>query len=225
MNIINTQSYLEEGVVALDLQLRSRLLAAMAVAVDGLRLCRVRKLTRDSHARQYREHPETFKAKAKSFRESEQGRAYYSEYERHRRKSSPYYHFLNWLRGDINRSLRKQHAAKGGRTEELVGCPFEKLRDHIASQFTQEMSWAQRNFDVDHFVPISAFDLRDVDEQRCAFNWRNMRPMPPLANKQKGATIPNPLPSWLPPHIAERILARVRQRRPSLSTGAPSPHP
>lgn len=213
MSQTNTQSYLEDWGVVLDPLQRSRLLAAMASAVEGLRKCRIRKLTRDSHARQYRANPEHFKAKAKAFRESERGRAFYSEYERYRRKNNPYYHFLNWLRGDINRSLRRQHAAKGGRTEELVGCPFEQLRDHISSQFTEGMSWDKReSFDVDHIVPVSAFDLKDVEEQRWAFNWQNMRPMSPLANKQKGNTLPSPLPSFLPEHIAQRIQERTHAK-------------
>lgn len=208
-NQIDTQQYLEEEGAVLNPQLRQQLLGAMAVAVEGLRLCRVRKLTRDAHARQYRANPDHFKRKAKEFRESTLGRAFYNEYERHRRKSNPYYHFLNWIRGDINRSLRRQHAAKGGRTEELVGCPFEELREHIASQFSGAMAWANRkSFDVDHIVPISAFDLTEFEEQRWAFNWRNLRPITPLANKQKGALIPYPLPSWLPTHIASRIESR-----------------
>jgi hypothetical protein len=107
---INMLKYLEEREADPNPQLRQRLLAAMAVAVDGLRLCRVRKLTRDAHARQYRLNPDHFKRKAKEFRESTRGRQFYSEYERFRRKNNPYYHFLNWIRGDINRSLRRSKA-------------------------------------------------------------------------------------------------------------------
>lgn len=208
---IPTLGYLEDEAVALDPIERSRRLAAMAVAVDGLRKCRIRKLTRDAHARQYRANPEHFKNKAKTFRESERGRKFYREYERFRRKHIHYYHFLNWLRGDINRSIRRQHAAKYGRTEQLVGCPFEELKAHLESQFINGMSWDNRaSFDVDHIIPVSAFLLTELDEQLWAFNWRNLRPLDPLANKRKSDTLPSPLPSWLPAHIAARILERYK---------------
>jgi hypothetical protein len=76
------------------------------------------------------------------------------------------------------------------------------------------MSWENRSsFDVDHFVAVSAFDLVDPEEQRWAFNWRNMRPLAPLANQQKGAKLPTPLPSWLPAPIAQRILARAHDNQ------------
>jgi hypothetical protein len=77
-NAILTQSFLVEREADPDPTLRSKLLAAMAVAVDALRLCRTRKLTRDAHARQYRANPDHFKAKAKAFRTSPEGKAYYN---------------------------------------------------------------------------------------------------------------------------------------------------
>lgn len=198
-----------------DPEQRLRLLGAMAAGVDALRLCRVRKLTRDAHHRQYAANPQHFKDKAKNFRTSPDGRAFYAEYERMRRKNQPYYHFLNWLRGSINRDLRRQHAPKGGRTESLIGCSFEELRFYLESQFTNEMSWKTRSqFDIDHHVPVSAFNLNDPEERRWAFNWQNLRPLRRLENRTKSAKLPIPLPSWLPMQVTERILTRKKNLQP-----------
>lgn len=181
----------------------------MVLAGVALRKLRLKKLSHDSHQRRYAHWGHIDRLKARDFAKSPRGREYYRTYERERRKR-PYYHFLNWLRGDINRSLRRQSAVKGGRTESLIGCSFERLRAHLESQFTNGLSWANRSsWDVDHFIPVSAFQLTDPEEQRWAFNWQNMRPMVRLANQQKSDTLPDPLPGWLPSHIGERILRRM----------------
>lgn len=157
----------------------------------------------------YRANPEPIKAKSRARGQTPEGRARAKKYQSQRRKNNPQIHFANWLRGSVNRSLRRQSAVKGGRTEALVGCSFLELRTHLESQFTDGMSWATRSlFDIDHFVPVSAFDLTDREEQRWAFHWRNMRPMERLSNKSKSDTLPMPLPDWLPTHIAARLIAR-----------------
>ena len=199
----------EDSAVLLQPQDRQRLQSAMAVAGDALRKLRLKKLSHDSHQRRYARWGHIDRLKARDFAKSPRGREYYRAYEKERRKR-PYYHFLNWLRGDINRSLRRQSAAKGGRTEVLIGCSFAELRSHLEAQFINGFSWANRaEWDIDHFIPVSAFLLSDPEEQRWAFNWQNMRPMVRLANQQKSDTLPSPLPAWLPASIASRILRRM----------------
>lgn len=181
----------------------------MVLAGAALKKLRIKKLSRDSHQRRYARWGHIDRLKVRDFAKSPRGREYYRTYEKERRQR-PYYHFLNWLRGDINRSLRRQSASKGGRTEVLIGCSFSELRRHLESQFTNGFSWANRSaWDVDHVIPVSAFLLSDPEEQRWAFNWQNMRPMVRLENQQKSDTLPTPLPAWLPAPIATRILRRM----------------
>lgn len=128
---------------------------------------------------------------------------------RQRRKTSIQFCLADRLRSTLNRALRRHWVKKSQRTMDLVGCSVEELKIHIESQFTPEMTWANRNtWHVDHHVPVSAFDLRDKEERMWAFNWRNLRPLNGRENQRKQAKLPDPLPSWLPPHIAQRILER-----------------
>jgi hypothetical protein len=208
---ILTPSPLESSGVALEPKARQKLHVAMVLAGVALKKLRLKKLSRDSHQRRYARWGHIDRLKARDFAKSPHGREYYRKYEKERRKR-PYYHFLNWLRGDINRSLRRQSATKGGRTESLIGCSFDELRRHLESQFINGFSWSNRSaWDVDHFIPVSAFLLSDPEEQRWAFNWQNMRPMVRLANQQKSDTLPNPLPCWLPAHLAARIIERASE--------------
>src|ERR1017187_9870237 len=123
----------EDSAVLLQPQDRQRLQSAMAVAGDALRKLRLKKLSHDSHQRRYARWGHIDRLKARDFAKSPRGREYAQQYQSERRKI-PQFHFLNWLRGDIKRSLRRQSATKGGRTESLIGCSFAELRRHLESQ-------------------------------------------------------------------------------------------
>lgn len=186
----------------------------MDCAVEALRKLRSLKMCRDRHKRLYRRRRHIIRAAVRAFATSERGKRFYREYSSKRLKK-PHYHFLNWIRGSINRDILRQSAKKGGRTEVLIGCSFDELQKHLESQFTNEFSWANRSsWHVDHYVPVSAFDLTNPEEQRWAFNYRNLRPMNGKLNQQKSDTLPSPLPSWLPTHIAERIVKRSPPTHP-----------
>lgn len=114
------------------------------------------------------------------------------------------------LRASINRALRRNWVRKSKRTMEMVGCSVDELKAHLESQFVNGMTWKNRStWHVDHYVPIVAFDLTDLEEQKWAFNWRNLRPLPGHENHTKADTLPDPLPDWLPVDIQQRIKERT----------------
>lgn len=148
------------------------------------------------------------KDKRNAWLKTPEGRAYSKKYQL-RRLRTPEGHFMNWLRGTINRSLREQNQKKLHRTIAYVGCTAAKLRKHLESQFTEGMNWnVPRGWDADHIVPISKFDLSDPEESMLANNYKNFCPLWKLDNQIKSDTLPNPLPDFIPPHIAARILHR-----------------
>lgn len=207
---INTQCILEASEARLSPEEKLRLRAGMADAVAGLRKLRLLKMVRDSHKRLYRRRGHLIRASSRAFQTSPRGKQYAREYQRRRRKENPYYHFLNWLHGSINRSLKSQSATKCGRTEQLIGCTRAELRAHLESQFGTEFTWANRStvWDVDHLIPVSKFLLSDPEEQKWLSNWRNLRPLGRKDNQSKHNKLPSPMPAWIPTHIAARILAR-----------------
>lgn len=62
---------------------------------------------------------------------------------------------------------------------------MNEFKQYIEAQFTDDMSWELRNFELDHKIPCAFFDLIDVDEQRKCFHYTNFQPLKSDANNLK----------------------------------------
>ena len=88
--------------------------------------------------------------------------------------------------------LRVWEAIKGKRktakTENLLGCSYEFLKQYIESLFVDGMSWENMSqWHIDHIKPLAIFDLNDVEKQKIAFNYKNLQPLWAIDNMKKGA--------------------------------------
>lgn len=110
--------------------------------------------------------------------------------ERWRRRNEPMFAIRERLRATMRCALSRQFTRKSARTVDLIGCTPTELKAHIESLFVPGMSWANRNlWHVDHIRPLASFDLRDPDQQRTAFNWKNLQPLWSEENRKKGARL------------------------------------
>lgn len=78
------------------------------------------------------------------------------------------------------------------RYEKLIGCNKEYLKLHIELQFKEGMTWDNHGINgwqIDHIVPVSAFDLTDTTQQEKCFHYSNLRPLWAEENKKKGKKI------------------------------------
>ena len=92
------------------------------------------------------------------------------------------------LRLRIITAIKRGKFKKGGKTEELLGISFEKVKEHIESQFKEGMSWdnhSMHGWHIDHIKPISTFDLSSEEGQKRAFNYRNLQPLWAIDNLRK----------------------------------------
>lgn len=65
---------------------------------------------------------------------------------------------------------------------DLVGCDMAFLKDYIEQQFKEGMTWnnhgnADDKWNIDHIRPLFTFDLHDLEEQKLAFHYTNLRPL------------------------------------------------
>jgi hypothetical protein len=132
-----------------------------------------------------------YKQLQKNWKQQNPGRS--NEYIKRRYAEDPSFAMAYRIRARVYQAIQKGGASKTGSTEELVGCSFDYLRDHIERQFKGRMSWDNpSSFHIDHVIPLASFDLTDPAQLKVACNWQNLRPLPPKKNMSKGAKLTEP---------------------------------
>jgi hypothetical protein len=87
---------------------------------------------------------------------------------------------LKWInRSRIHSALYRQSASKMVRS--IVGCDAKQLRRYIESKFQPGMTWENQGkkrgtWQLDHIRPLASYDLSDINQQREAFHFTNLRP-------------------------------------------------
>jgi len=94
------------------------------------------------------------------------------------------------LRSRLNKALKGN--IKSIRTIELLGCSVEEFKQHLESQFESWMTWdnygnGKNKWNIDHIIPLDAFDLTNERQLMKACNHKNMRPLLAKINSSKGA--------------------------------------
>lgn len=86
------------------------------------------------------------------------------------------------------RGVTGRAATKPAKTFDLIGCSVPAFAAHIEAQFADGMTWEnQGEWEFDHIVPLSAFDLSDPDQVRQAMHFSNHQPLWRGDNRAKGS--------------------------------------
>ena len=77
------------------------------------------------------------------------------------------------------------------RAMDLLGCDANYFSSYLESMFTDGMCWdnygtGQQKWNIDHIIPISSFDLQDIEQAKKAFHFTNCQPMWSSENARKG---------------------------------------
>jgi hypothetical protein len=68
----------------------------------------------------------------------------------------------------------------------MLGYSITEAMEHIAELFLDDMSWDNHGeWELDHILPISSFDLSNVVEQKKCFHYSNLQPLWSSDNKRK----------------------------------------
>ena len=93
-------------------------------------------------------------------------------------KSNPIYRIGKSLRCSMRRLLIGKN--KSERTQVLIGCSPDFLKQHLESLFTEGMTWenyGHKGWHVDHIRPCASFDLSDPEQQKECFHYTNLQPL------------------------------------------------
>ena len=114
---------------------------------------------------------------------------YLREYDKNRRKSDVKFKITSNLRTRVHNALKGN--SKSSKTEELIGCSVEYLKDYLQLKFDVNMTWENYGsyWHIDHIIPCSAFDLSIEENQRNCFSYTNLQPLEKYENLRKGDRI------------------------------------
>ena len=82
------------------------------------------------------------------------------------------------LRTRLNGAIKNNQ--KAGSAVDDLGCSIEELKIHLESQFTEGMNWGNHGlygWHIDHIIPLSGFDLTNLNELKKACNYNNLQPL------------------------------------------------
>lgn len=113
-------------------------------------------------------------------------------------------------------AMKQANASKSARTLELLGCTVGELFRHLESKFTDGMSWSNRQeWHIDHIIPLSKFDLSDLEQQAAAFHYTNLQPLWAKDNLRKSNKVEgqNLFGFAYAARIADKASATPKKRR------------
>jgi hypothetical protein len=73
------------------------------------------------------------------------------------------------------------------RTHEYLGCTFDYFRRYLEVRFEHGMSWDNYGdiWELDHIIPCASWNLTNLFENLCCWNYRNIQPLWKTENRLK----------------------------------------
>lgn len=101
---------------------------------------------------------------------------YGREYAKSRYNNEPLYALADLCRGRIYKALINNGFTKKNKTEDMLGCSFEKLKEHLEGKFKDGMSWDNHGeWHIDHIVPLSSASTEEEILDLC--HYTNLQPL------------------------------------------------
>jgi len=95
---------------------------------------------------------------------------------------------LNFQISEILRSkVHKMIKGKKTSYQNIVGCDIDFLKKWLEFRFDKNMNWDNlgKYWEIDHILPISAFNFNNENEKNICFHWTNLQPLSSFENKSK----------------------------------------
>ena len=94
----------------------------------------------------------------------------------------------NNIRTRIRNALKRN--SKSSSSFDLIGCDLSYLKHHLESKFTNGMSWENYgDWQIDHKIPCSFFDLSNEENQKLCFHYSNLQPLWKEDNLRKSSKL------------------------------------
>lgn len=114
-------------------------------------------------------------------------RIYQRKYKNQRKATDPIYKLQHNLRSRLRKALKGK--PKAGSAVRDLGCSLSEFKKYMESRFQPGMTWENHGFNgwhIDHIIPMSSFDLTNIEEVRKACHYTNLQPLWWHENLAKG---------------------------------------
>jgi len=115
------------------------------------------------------------------------------KYHNNRISIDPLYKLKHNLRTLIRNSIKKKKFHKNTKTQDILGCDYNTLKEHLENQFDSNMNWGNQGtyWDIDHIIPTSS---AKTEEELIKLNhYTNLQPLESYYNRYvKGSNIQPP---------------------------------
>lgn len=102
---------------------------------------------------------------------------------KYKRKTDINFKISEILRSKIHKMI------KGHKTtyQDIIGCEVGFLKKWIEYRFDKNMNWDNLGiyWEIDHIIPINAFDFKNENDIKICFHWTNLQPLTCFENKSK----------------------------------------
>ena len=132
-----------------------------------------------------KQNKDKIKKQAKEYYKKTKDKIY--AYRRNKFKTDPIWVLRSRVRTRFYTYIKRGLAKKNVKTNELIGCNWEFLKNHLEKQFKPKMNWKNYGqWHIDHIKPMSYFDLFDTKQQKLCFHYSNLQPLWAKENLSKG---------------------------------------
>lgn len=135
-----------------------------------------------NHKKWYNENKDKWNEYIKKYREKnvDRIREVKRTYEKTRKVNDPLYKLINNFRTAIYQVLKENNVKKNGHYFDILKYTPDDLINHLESKFTDKMTWENYGeWHVDHILPISSFDIKDIGDEEFMKCWelKNLQPL------------------------------------------------
>lgn len=147
---------------------------------------KIKEYQKEYSKENYQNNSEKLRNKRKEYYKNNKEKTFLTNnaYRNKRKQSDPLFKLSTNLRSMISNTIKKNGYKKLSKTELILGCSFEHLKQYLESNFEQWMSWdnyglynGELNYgwDIDHIVPLSSA-LNENDLLRLN-HYSNLKPL------------------------------------------------
>jgi hypothetical protein len=123
--------------------------------------------------------PELFNARARDWYKANKGEKLREKrrlYERNKRIEDVNFRIAQNLRVRLRCALKNN--SKLSSAVELLGISIEEFKNYLQDKFQPDMSWNNYGeWHIDHILPISKFDLTNLEGLKLACHYTNLQPL------------------------------------------------